>query len=159
MGLDMYLNKKTYVKQWDHHSPEEKFVVTVKKGGKVHKPINSKRVSYIVEQVGYWRKFNSLHQWFVDNCQDGKDDCGEYYVDKTKLEELLVDLKRIKEVYDSGDDTVTDLCRELLPTTSGFFFGSIDYDHWYFKSVNETIVTLEEVMSEGEGDYYYQSSW
>jgi hypothetical protein len=24
MGLDMYLTKKTYVKQWDHQTPEER---------------------------------------------------------------------------------------------------------------------------------------
>ncbi len=32
MGLDMYLSKKTYVKQWDHQSPEEKYEVVVTKG-------------------------------------------------------------------------------------------------------------------------------
>ena len=34
MGLDMYLSKKTYVKQWEHNPPEETYEVTVTKGGK-----------------------------------------------------------------------------------------------------------------------------
>ncbi len=29
MGLDMYLEKRTYVKQWDHQSAEEKHEVVV----------------------------------------------------------------------------------------------------------------------------------
>ena len=27
------------------------------------------------EEVAYWRKFNALHNWFVQNCQDGVDEC------------------------------------------------------------------------------------
>ena len=34
MGLDMYLSKKTYVKQWEHTPKEEQFEVTVKRNGK-----------------------------------------------------------------------------------------------------------------------------
>lgn len=159
MGLDMYLSKKTYVKKWKIQSSEEQHEVTVKKGGEIHPNIKPERVSYIVEDVGYWRKFNALHEWFVVNCQDGRDECQESYVDKTKLEELLVNLKKIKDVYDSGDDTVNELCEELLPTTPGFFFGSTDYDQWYFENVTATILLLEELMAEGEGDYYYHASW
>ena len=29
MGLDMYLEKRTYVKNWDHQTPEERHTVTV----------------------------------------------------------------------------------------------------------------------------------
>ena len=28
------------------------------------------------EEVGYWRKANAIHGWFVRNVQNGKDDCG-----------------------------------------------------------------------------------
>ena len=34
MGLDMYLTRKTYVKQWSHQTPEERFEITITKGGK-----------------------------------------------------------------------------------------------------------------------------
>jgi hypothetical protein len=37
MGLDMYLSKKTYVKQWEHNPPEETYEVTVTKGGSLLK--------------------------------------------------------------------------------------------------------------------------
>ena len=44
----------------------------------------------IVENVGYWRKANAIHKWFVDNVQDGIDDC-DYHNEVTKeiLEDLL----------------------------------------------------------------------
>lgn len=40
------------------------------------------------EDVGYWRKANQIHNWFVQNVQDGEDDCGIYEVTQSKLIEL-----------------------------------------------------------------------
>ena len=31
----------------------------------------------IMEMVGYWRKQNAIHNWFVENVQDGIDDCDQ----------------------------------------------------------------------------------
>lgn len=164
MGLDMYLSKKTYVKNWSHQSPEEQHEVTVKKGGETHPNIQPERVSYIVEDVAYWRKFNALHQWFVDNCQDGVDDCRTSYVDPSQLKELLEEvLKPIKEVNDSGDmENAQQIASDLLPTQGGFFFGGLEYDDWYFQNVSDTIEILEKLVSESDFDYStfeYHSSW
>ena len=160
MGLDMYLSKKTYVKNWSHYSPEEVTEVTVKKGGQPHPDIKPERVSYIVEQVGYWRKFNALHQWFVDNCQGGRDECQESYVDVSQLEELLNEvLIPIHEVFKSGDmDNAKQIAEDLLPTQEGFFFGGLEYDEYYFENVEQTIELLKGLVEEG-GDFFYQSSW
>ena len=160
MGLDMYLSKKTYVKNWDHYSPEEVNEITVKKGGQPHPDIKAERVSYIVEQVGYWRKFNALHQWFVENCQGGRDECQESYVDVSMLEHLLNEvLIPIHEVFKTGDmDNANQIAQDLLPTTSGFFFGGTEYDEWYFENVEQTIELLKGLVEEG-GDFFYQSSW
>lgn len=38
--------------------------------------------------VGYWRKANAIHQWFVDNCQDGIDDCRSVIVEREQLQTL-----------------------------------------------------------------------
>jgi hypothetical protein len=151
MGLDMYLSKKTYVKQWDHQSPEEKYEVTVTKGGKPIENIKSNKVSYIVEEAGYWRKANQIHRWFVENVQHGEDNCGEYYVDSDKLAELLELCKKVKADHS--------LAEELLPSASGFFFGGTEYDEWYFNDIDNTITILEECLEDERGDYYYSSSW
>jgi hypothetical protein len=144
MGLDMYLEKRTYVKQWDFQKQEEQYNVEVTKGGE---PTNIKpeRVTHIVEEIGYWRKQNQIHQWFVENVQNGVDNCGEYCVSKVQLEDLLEICKKI--LNDNA------LAEELLPTTSGFFFGGTEYDEWYFDGIKNTIEILEEALSDNSGDY------
>ncbi len=184
MGLDMYMSKKTYVKQWSHNQPEDQFTVSVKRGTKKFTAIKPERVSYIVEEIGYWRKFNALHNWFVANTQDGEDNCQESYVNGEKMEELLQTLLKVKEVletapkkkvsvkvgYSNGKDVFEEIevvedekiLDELLPTTSGFFFGGTEYDEYYKDEVERTIKFLEDLKVEDpewSGDYYYQASW
>ena len=66
MGLDMYLYKKTYVKHWEHNG-DNNYKVEVSKAGQPVK-IDPKKVTYIVEEAGYWRKANHIHKYFVDKC-------------------------------------------------------------------------------------------
>ena len=150
MGLDMYLNKRTYVQQWEHQKPEEKYNVEVTKGGETAN-INPKKVKYIIEEAGYWRKQNQIHRWFVENIQNGTDDCGEYYVSKDALASLLELCEKVK-----ADNTLAD---ELLPGASGFFFGGTDYDEWYFNGIDNTIEILKEALEDENGEYLYSSSW
>lgn len=154
MGLDMYLYKKTYVKNWNHMSESERHEISVNRGGKPVTHIKPERISNIVEEVGYWRKSNQIHNWFVENVQEGVDNCQESYVDPEKLRELLSVCKQVKE--DTSQAEV------LLPTQSGFFFGGTDYDEWYFKDIDDTIELLEGLVNEDgfdQSDFYYQSSW
>lgn len=150
MGLDMYLEKRTYVRQWGFQKPEEQYNVEVTKGGEPAN-IKSERVTHVCEELGYWRKQNQIHQWFVENVQNGVDNCGEYCVSKGQLEDLLEICKKIL-----NDNS---LAEELLPTASGFFFGGTEYDEWYFDGIQNTIEILEEALSDTSADYYYSSSW
>lgn len=155
MGLDMYLYKKTYVKKWEHTEDDKQFHVTVTRGGKPY-PIDPDRVCYITEEVGYWRKFNALHNWFVENVQSGEDNCASYYVASEQLEDLLSTLKVVMK----NKSKPIEVLEEVFPTASGFFFGSTDYDEWYFKDIEYTIDLIEKLLKEEEqGDYYYESSW
>ena len=150
MGLDMYLSKKTYVKYWEHNG-DNNYDVKVTKAGEPTK-IDPKKVSYIVEEVGYWRKANQIHQWFVDNVQGGVDDCRDAYVERDKLEQLLNLCKIVSIDKDKAE--------QLLPTASGFFFGGTGYDEWYYEQINDTIEILEEALSDDEADHFeYHSSW
>ena len=109
----------------------------------------------ISEQVGYWRKANAIHKWFVENVQDGEDDC-DYHRTVTKNDvETLFELCR--EVL--ADHTKA--CK-LLPVESGFFFGSQLYDEWYFKSIEYTAELCERLINDFDFenyDLYYLSSW
>ena len=66
----------------------------------------------------------------MDNVQNGNDDCGSYYVSREKLGNLL----------DVCNDVLAHPSRaaKLLPTRSGFFFGSYDYDESYFIDLKRT---------------------
>ena len=48
-------------------------------------------------------------------------------------------------------------CTSLLPTQSGFFFGSTEIDDYYYQDLEETIRIINSLNP--NGDYYYQSSW
>ena len=116
--------------------------------------------------MAYWRKANQIHKWFVDNVQNGTDDCSHYWVDREKLIKLLDICKQVKNLQSDNlsQDELEEQINTLLPTQSGFFFGNTQYDEWYFSQIQDTIDKLEaEIESEDfqdqEAQYYYQSSW
>lgn len=147
----MYLTKRTYVKNWDHMKPEEFYSVDVRKNGE-ETEIKKERVSEIIEEVGYWRKANAIHGWFVDNVQEGNDNCGDYSVSREKLEELLARVNEVLADHSRASD--------VLPTREGFFFGDTEYGDNYLNDLQETKKMLESVLAEGnKGEFHYQSSW
>jgi hypothetical protein len=154
MGLDMYLSKKTYVKNWSFHKEEEKHSISVKMGGKSRKDIKPKRISYIIEEMIYWRKANAIHNWFVENCQEGVDNCQEVYVSREQLEELVSICEQVVKTKDTS----------LLETKSGFFFGGTEYDEYYFDECKRTAKTIRSILAEESpkgwrGEFYYEASW
>ena len=124
MGLDMYLEREHYVKNWDHQPPERHTDVTVLRGGRPDPDIDTTCIVTIVEEAAYWRKANAVHAWFVKNCQGGTDDCRRAYVDREQLATLLVTVEEV--LTDPGR-----LGPTHLPPQEGFFFGSYDYDEHY----------------------------
>ena len=114
----------------------------------------SKETKY---QVGYWRKANAIHSWFVENCAEGVDNCRDIYVSKKMAQKLL----------DNCNEVLADksLAKDQLPTQSGFFFGSQDYDDWYFEEIAYTKHILEKVLAFLETDkgkeygIVYCASW
>jgi hypothetical protein len=149
MGLDMYLDKRTYVKYWEHNGDDNYDVKVTKKGEPTN--IQPKKVKYIIEEAGYWRKANQIHKWFVENVQKGVDNCGDYYVSRENLYTLLKLCQTVKD-----DNSLAEI---LLPAASGFFFGGTEYDEWYFNDIDTTITILEEALEDTNADYYYSSSW
>lgn len=141
----------------------------------------------IFEDVGYWRKANAIHAWFVDNVQEGKDDCEPHEVSKEQLMKLYLICKTIvtestlapdkvingqrfnnetgewENIYEDGYIiTNPELAAKLLPTQSGFFFGGTDYDEYYMEDVKYTFELLPKIISETDFDKQvisYRSSW
>lgn len=140
----------------------------------------------IKEEVGYWRKANQIHNWFVENIQNGVDDCD--YHREVREEDLLELLDVCKRVLDSCEMVDGEVCNgyryedgkrtsimepgkyvkdpsvaeELLPTTSGCFFGSYDYDEYYVEDIKETIDIITKALETTDFEtqmLYYCSSW
>lgn len=152
MGLDSYLEAEYYVSEYFGNGKEvasdlEKLDLT--------KRLNGRKIKKLSVEVGYWRKCNQIHKWFVENVQDGQDNCQRSYVSREQLQELLAIVERVLADPKLG--------LELLPTGSGFFFGSTEYDDYYIQDLQETKRILKSVLNNNEfkngWNFYYQASW
>lgn len=156
MGLDQYLHAKTIVIGGEHSNPTSKaaYDKVLSAVGSPTVRDTSVPIASVDIQVGYWRKENAIHDWFVVNCQDGNDDCRESYVSREQLAQLRDLCEKVLADHS--------LAEELLPTTDGFFFGSTDYDEWYFRGLKDTVEIVNNVLDNPEYanfEFYYQSSW
>lgn len=106
------------------------------------------------QDVAYWRKANQIRGWFVkQGLIEDDDDCVERPITRDNLEELVNDCERVL-----ADRT---LAQEILPCTRGFFFGSDEYDEYYFADLEDTIDQLNTVLetSTDEDEFIYIDSW
>lgn len=109
-------------------------------------------VTYIEQEACYWRKANMIHNWFVQNVQEGVDDCKDYEVTRDKIKELIELCKSVLKDKSSANI--------ILPARGGFFFGSTAYDEFYFKDLEYTVETLTKALElPKEWDFEYHSSW
>jgi hypothetical protein len=141
----MYLNAKRFL--W-HNESELADKLTEN-----FPELGESRVKEVVAEAMYWRKSNAIHKWFVDNVQQGVDDCGNYDVSREQLQALL---SVITEVLEDRKKANT-----LLPPQTGFFFGSKDIDQWYWEDLKSTKERLEKLLAhEMPGWWFeYHSSW
>lgn len=146
MGLDMYFMAKKYISDYREEDNE------IREKMQALLPEISFPVRYIECEAIYWRKANAIHGWFVNNCQDGVDDCREVYVDREQLQELLEVIKTIQDDHSRAE--------ELLSPVGGFFFGSTDLDEGYFEDLEYTQERLKKALEmSSDWDFYYHSSW
>ena len=157
MGLDMYLSRKYHIKNWNFLEDKDRHAITITKGGKPSAIQTSKITDVITEEM-YWRKANAIHNWFVNNVQDGNDNCNEYHVPREQLVKLLSIVNEIIKDHTKAS--------ELLPTSEGFFFGDTNYNDSYFSDLEDTqkilsVILLREnnLSDRARGEFYYQSSW
>ena len=146
MGLDMYLKGSRYISTWKEGDKEL--------GEKIAQLVGQEKsfVDTVEIEVGYWRKANAIHQWFVKNIQDDVDDCKNYWVSREELRELQNVCNQVL-----ADPT---LAPSLLPTQGGFFFGDTQYDEWYLENLEITLQNIQKALSlSDEWQMYYHSSW
>lgn len=182
----MYLYKKTYIWQLDDLGLSLNWAKTPEYGGDSLTKIRPERIKYISEEVAYWRKANQIHKWFVDNAQAGNDNCEPHRVGRDQLQKLLDTVNKVLNSLELTEGEIVNgyrfkdgkqipilqegkiikdpsIAQELLPSDSGFFFGSTEYDEFYCDDLKYTKEKLEEVLKEVDEDdwaeFEYQSSW
>mgnify|MGYP003334061617 CR=1 FL=1 len=160
MGLDMYLNRESsFWNQFEKtddgelitHIPECKITCN---GESLYEG-NPKR---IIEEVGYWRKANAIHGWFMQH--EGWND---------ESQSVIIPLNSLKELRNICLTVLNEksLAEQFLPVTQGFFFGSYEYDDWYFEELQETVKIIDKIIEFEESGknlsdsswYEYQASW
>lgn len=87
----------------------------------------------------YFRKVNFLIPFVESQTGTVVDNCEPVKLTKDDLT-VLVD--RCKEVLAHHKKASS-----LLPTRDGFFFGSTDYDEWYFKDVQQVHDSVSDLLS------------
>jgi hypothetical protein len=155
MGLDMYLSASEYISRWDYtedfdRSENELFLQIVSQFD-VDVDINGHAGIQIDFPMGYWRKSNQIHNWFVENLADGVDECQKIFVNRESLENLR----------DLCNQVLADnsLAKDLLPTGAGFFFGSLEYDEYYFGDLKQTVEIIDRCLASKFDYFEYQASW
>lgn len=90
-------------------------------------------------EVAYFRKVNFLIPFF-----GYEENCSNIEIDKYKVEDLIEACNEVLANHDKASF--------LLPTQEGFFFGSTDYDDWYFDDVQNVKEKFEEILADFDRD-------
>lgn len=168
MGLDMYLEGKVYI-GGSYHRIKERQLTVSRDFQKNYDDADfdnvdifpTDMISEVIYQVGYWRKSNQVHKWFVDNCQDGVDDCRSHDVSKEKLLKLQSICKDLIETKDQ------EKALKELPPCKGFFFGMDNPEHehfweWYWDDIETTLENVERALryiEKYDAEITYRASW
>lgn len=119
-----------------------------------------KKEEYI--EGSYFRKVNFLVAYIENNTRyDRESPWVEWNLDMAKdlldrCNRVLKYSNLVGEELDNCEKCLDEI-KELLPNTEGFFFGSQDYDKYYFQDVlkvknflEETLIPMLENLGEGE---------
>ena len=156
MGLDMYLYADKYVsrRNWlnDKDEYNKAFDEIVFASG-LNDLVDEEWTGLTVSvPVGYWRKANAIHNWIVQNCANGVDECQRIFMSRDEAQQLVDVCKEVLADPSKASD--------LLSPTAGFFFGSTDIDEYYLNDVRRTVEIFEKVLNAKDIDgVTYQASW
>lgn len=140
MGLDMYLLKRR--KDSEGHLDKQG------------------HTRFTWDEVGYWRKANQVHKWFLDHCGLDEDfNCENAPLFKADLENLIDDCQYVLE--HRHDENSDEIAEEFMPTQCGFFFGDYEYDDYYYHDLEDTIDIATKVINETdwENEIVCYSCW
>jgi hypothetical protein len=101
-------------------------------------------------EVMYWRKANAIHKFFTD-LDGGVDECQVIAVTGKDLHNLA---EKCQKALDRPEEA-----HNILPTQSGFFFGSTEYDMYYFADLEDTVKFIYTLNPTDAQEFTYRASW
>lgn len=110
-----------------------------------------------LDEVAYLRKQNAIHKFFVDEVQDGIDNCAMYCVSVETLDKLKAMCENVL------NNPTVENAMAVLPTQSGFFFGGTDLTddfemEYYLDGLKYTVDVLNDLLNNSNYEYYYYNS-
>lgn len=150
MGLDMYLEAKLHLPPYSTELAPVRQAIGQAIGytPPTEKPDNDAtlmEITGVTVRVGYWRKFDHLHQWFVSNVQEGHDDCRPAYIAPDVLAELEEQLDQVSDDPESASEHFINEGDEPMSEDD------IDY--------TLKVVVQAKKLQERGWDIYYRASW
>jgi|SRR5699024_246208 len=105
----------------------------------------------VVHEYAYYRKMNALQGYFVEKFDI--QNCGMVKLDRETIDELYEILEEIRMNREKAPF--------LLPTFSGPFFGSYDYDRTYHNYIDEAHASFHHAkfLDFDKYDLYFTSNW
>lgn len=103
--------------------------------------VNDILESFVSYEDMYYRKVNSLYAYFSDRLES--EQC---LVTKADVEDII---DRASKVLLAHDEEVS---AELLPTQSGFFFGSTEYDEYYYDDIADVYKQFTKYLEDWTDD-------
>lgn len=92
------------------------------------------------KELAYFRKVNFLIPFFE----------GFFNTEIENLEDLELTKESVEELRDRCEQVLEDhtKAKELLPTQKGFFFGSTDYDSYYYQDILDVLENCNALLPE-----------
>ena len=101
-----------------------------------------------------WRKANAIQRWMNDELAGGDmENCQSYPIDSDKLDQLRNDCMAVLSMNSNplaNKKMVEELAekRGLYPM-EGFFFGTYEFDEWYFRDLEYTVAVIDRLDKAG----------
>lgn len=153
MGLDMYLRAECYLSP---RLPENVRALHAQVASLIGiTPCEESPSITVVVNIGYWRKANAIHGYFLRCLKDGADDCRPIAISRDELVELRLLCLRLLASLNVEE------AREKLPPQDGFFFGSSEISDSYWADLANTVAILDRALAlpHDSTDYSYRASW
>ncbi|BAX72865.1 hypothetical protein [Leuconostoc mesenteroides] len=102
--------------------------------------------------VHSWRKANQIRQWFMTRFNQEPDEQLKIALTDDDVNALISDIEQVL--------SNKQLATSLLPTSSGFFFGSTDYDTYYFDELKDTLQYLKNDFEyDPDNEQLFYTEW